>query len=71
LPPQAVRGVHTAAVKGDFTPKEALDRMLDGTGLVVVQDEKTGAPRRAERPRPKRRKGGADDQRPPDKPKQD
>ncbi|MBI2250669.1 MAG: TonB-dependent receptor, partial [Brevundimonas diminuta] len=40
---EAVRGVRTAAVKGEFTPKEALDRMLDGTGLMVVQDEKTGA----------------------------
>lgn len=40
---EAVRGVRTTAVKGEFTPKEALDRMLDGTGLVVVQDEKTGA----------------------------
>jgi iron complex outermembrane receptor protein len=40
---EAVRGVRTAVVKGEFTPKEALDRMLDGTGLVAVQDEKTGA----------------------------
>lgn len=39
----AVRGVHTAAIKGEFTPKEALDAMLEGTGLQVVQDEKTGA----------------------------
>jgi iron complex outermembrane receptor protein len=40
---EAVRGVRTTAVKGEFTPKEALDHMLDGTGLVAVQDEKTGA----------------------------
>ena len=40
---EAVRGVRTAAIKGEYTPKEALDRMLDGTGLIVVQDEKTGA----------------------------
>jgi outer membrane receptor protein involved in Fe transport len=40
---EAVRGVRTTAIKGEFTPKEALDKMLDGTGLVAVQDEKTGA----------------------------
>ncbi len=40
---EAVRGVRTAAIKGEYTPREALDRMLDGTGLVVVQDKKTGA----------------------------
>lgn len=40
---EAVRGVRTTAVKGEFTPREALEHMLGGTGLVVVQDEKTGA----------------------------
>ncbi len=38
-----VRGVRTAAVKGEFTAKEALARMLAATGLTAVQDEKTGA----------------------------
>ncbi|MFO1448773.1 MAG: TonB-dependent receptor [Opitutaceae bacterium] len=36
-------GVRTRGVKGEMTPREALDQMLAGTGLVVVQDEKTGA----------------------------
>ncbi|SDS05149.1 TonB-dependent receptor [Opitutus sp. GAS368] len=40
---ETVRGVRTAAIKGEFTPVEALTRMLEGTGLVLVQDEKTGA----------------------------
>ena len=40
---EVVRGVRTTAVKGEFTPQEALDRILRGTGLVAVQDEKTGA----------------------------
>ena len=38
-----VRGVTTNAVKGEFTACEVLDRMVLNTGLVVVQDEKTGA----------------------------
>ncbi|MEO6992841.1 MAG: secretin and TonB N-terminal domain-containing protein [Lacunisphaera sp.] len=33
----AVAGVTTNAVQGEFTPREALDRMLDGTGLEVMQ----------------------------------
>jgi outer membrane receptor protein involved in Fe transport len=39
----AVRGVKTAAVEGQYTAPQALDRMLEGTGLTVVQDQKTGA----------------------------
>lgn len=42
-PVEQVRGVRTLAVKGEFTPREALDQMLKDTGLVAVQDEKTGA----------------------------
>lgn len=38
-----VRGVTTKPVAGDFTPREALSRMIAGTDLVVVQDEQTGA----------------------------
>ena len=38
-----VAGRKTAAVKGELTPRAALDQMLKDTGLVVVQDEKTGA----------------------------
>jgi outer membrane receptor protein involved in Fe transport len=43
FPAPTVRGVQTAAVKGDFTAREALNRMLAGTELVLVQDEKSGA----------------------------
>jgi outer membrane receptor for ferric coprogen and ferric-rhodotorulic acid len=38
-----VRGVKTNPVKGEFTAREVLDRMVSNTGLVVVRDEKTGA----------------------------
>jgi outer membrane receptor protein involved in Fe transport len=40
---EIVRGVTTQPVKGAFTPQEALDRMLAGTGLVATSDAKTGA----------------------------
>ena len=43
FPAGTVQGVKTVAVKGELTPRAALDRMLEGTGLVVVQDEKSGA----------------------------
>lgn len=43
FPAATVQGVKTAAVNGELTPRAALDKMLDGTGLVAVQDEKTGA----------------------------
>jgi hypothetical protein len=35
--------VRTNEVKGSFTPREALDRMVAGTGLIVEQDARTGA----------------------------
>lgn len=38
-----VAGVRTAAVKGEYVPREALDRMFAGTGLVAAQDERSGA----------------------------
>lgn len=38
-----VAGVKTRSVKGQFTKQEALDRMLEGTGLKAVRDEETGA----------------------------
>ena len=41
--PEAVGTVPTNAVKGELTPREALDQMLAGTGLVASQDVKTGA----------------------------
>jgi TonB-dependent receptor len=38
-----VRGVKTNPVRGEFTAREVLDRMLANTALVAVQDEKSGA----------------------------
>lgn len=40
---EVVAGIRTNEVKGEFTPLEAADRMLARTGLVAVQDGKTGA----------------------------
>ncbi len=37
------RNVRTNAVRGEFTPREALEQMLAGTGLVAAQDGATGA----------------------------
>jgi outer membrane receptor protein involved in Fe transport len=42
-PVEQVRGVMTNAVSGELTARAALDQMLKDTGLVAVQDEKTGA----------------------------
>ena len=39
----AASGVKTNAVKGEFTAREAIDRLLAGTPLVTTQDERTGA----------------------------
>lgn len=39
----AIKDVQTNAVKGDLTPREALQQMLDGTGLTVTQSPKDGA----------------------------
>lgn len=58
---EVVRGVRTNPVRGEFTPVEAVSRLLAGTVLSVVQDEKTGAlavrrqkhaPENPNRPRP-------------------
>ena len=38
-----VRGATTNAVAGEFTPREALDRMLAGSALEAAQDAATGA----------------------------
>jgi outer membrane receptor for ferric coprogen and ferric-rhodotorulic acid len=38
-----VRGETTNAVRGDFTPREALERMLASSALEAVQDATTGA----------------------------
>src|SRR5688572_27191078 len=36
-PPDVVRGTRTNAVKGEYPPKEAVDRMLAGTALAASQ----------------------------------
>jgi len=38
-----VRGVRTNPVRGEYTVREVLQRLLDRTALIVVEDEKTGA----------------------------
>src|SRR5258708_38672382 len=40
---ETIEAVKTKAVRGDFFPREVLDRMIDGTDLVVKQGEKKGA----------------------------
>jgi iron complex outermembrane receptor protein len=40
---EAVRGVQTHALHGEFTALEAAHRLLAGTPLAAMQDEKTGA----------------------------
>lgn len=50
---EVVRGVRTGAVQGEFTPLEALARMLAGTQLYALQDERTGALAIRRRPEPK------------------
>ena len=42
-PVEQVRGITTKPVKGELTAMEAINRMLAGTDLYVLQDEKTGA----------------------------
>jgi hypothetical protein len=39
---QIAKAVRTQPVKGEMTARDAIDRMLVGTGLVVYQEEKTG-----------------------------
>jgi hypothetical protein len=43
FPTEITRDVRAGAVKGTLTVREALDQMLAGTGLVAVQDSRTGA----------------------------
>lgn len=42
-PSEPLTGVQTSAIKGNFTPHEALDRMLAGTDFVAIEDVKSGA----------------------------
>lgn len=39
----SVDGVRTAAVRGSYTVRDAIERMLTGTPLVAMQDARTGA----------------------------
>lgn len=43
FPVESVDGITTNAVKGEMTPREALDKMLAATGLTASQDDRTGA----------------------------
>jgi iron complex outermembrane receptor protein len=43
FPAEAVAGVTTNAIKGDFTARDALERMVAGTGLTIAEDEPSGA----------------------------
>jgi len=43
FPPEQVENVRTNAVSGDFSPVQALEKMLAGTALTVVRDDTTGA----------------------------
>src|SRR4051812_44207273 len=43
FPAEAVAGVKTNAIKGAYTVREALDRMIVSTGLTVTEDDQTGA----------------------------
>lgn len=51
-----VQGIRTNPVQGKFTPAEALDRLVRGTGLIATFDEKSGAfgVRKADDPNAKR-----------------
>jgi len=39
---ETVRGVRTAALRGEFRPRDALGRLVAGTGLVVSADDTNG-----------------------------
>ncbi|HVU32729.1 MAG TPA: TonB-dependent receptor plug domain-containing protein [Opitutaceae bacterium] len=43
FPAETVRGVTTHAIQGRYTVRAALDQMLAGTPLTVVEDPRTGA----------------------------
>lgn len=43
FPEDAIEGTRTKALKGDYTPAEAIERLLAGTALVAARDEKSGS----------------------------
>lgn len=57
--PDLVRGITTRPIKGMFTPKEALARMLEGTGLRSIETGPNAATIRPSNPAPERA-GAAD-----------
>src|SRR5262245_30901460 len=42
-PIDLVRGVQTNPVRGELTPRAALDRMVANTDLIAVEEARTGA----------------------------
>lgn len=52
FPTDAVNGITTNAVNGNKLPREALAQMLKGTGLMAIEDEKTGAVSVRREPKP-------------------
>lgn len=43
FPEEAIEGAQTNALKGAFTPAEAIDRLLAGTNLQAAQDRQSGS----------------------------
>ena len=43
FPTGVARRIRTPAVKGEFTDGEAMARLLEGSGLIAIRDEKSGA----------------------------
>jgi hypothetical protein len=43
FPEDAIEGAKTNAVKGAFTPSEAIKRLLSGTYLVAAHDRESGS----------------------------
>ena len=42
-PTKLAQNLRTKSLQGMFTPRDALERILAGTGLIAVHDEKSGA----------------------------
>src|SRR5580692_1708538 len=43
FPAEPLQGIETNAVKGEFTARQAIERMLAGTPLRATEDPKSGA----------------------------
>ena len=43
FPSDPLKGVRTNALKGEYTPRDALDHLVANTGLTVVEDSASGA----------------------------